>query len=108
MSYEDPRFYEYNDEPDYEPPEDKVTLTDNDTLDHLCRVTRCCNPAHLEIVGRGENSKRRHLYGQLKSENIRYRRFIKSLGHDPDKVLEQSSANIYAPRRLRRKRASSR
>lgn len=86
----------------------KVTLTDDDTLDHLCRVTRCCNPAHLEIVGRSENAKRRHLYAQLRSENIRYRAFIKSLGHDPDKVLEGSShSNIHAVRRLRRKRSRS-
>lgn len=25
------------------------------TLDHLCRIRRCCNPSHLEIVTRGEN-----------------------------------------------------
>lgn len=28
------------------------------TVDHLCRVRSCCNPAHLEIVTRGENSLR--------------------------------------------------
>lgn len=27
-------------------------------LDHLCRVRRCCNPAHLEPVTRRENQKR--------------------------------------------------
>lgn len=27
-------------------------------LDHLCRNTRCCNPAHLEPVSRSENLKR--------------------------------------------------
>ncbi len=27
-------------------------------LDHLCRVRRCCNPAHLEPVTRGENIRR--------------------------------------------------
>jgi len=25
------------------------------TLDHLCRNRRCCNPAHLQAVTRGEN-----------------------------------------------------
>lgn len=29
-------------------------------LDHLCRNKPCCNPAHLEVVGRGENTRRRH------------------------------------------------
>ncbi len=28
------------------------------TLDHLCRVTRCVNPEHLEPVTRGENTRR--------------------------------------------------
>lgn len=28
------------------------------TLDHLCRVTACVNPAHLEPVSRGENTMR--------------------------------------------------
>lgn len=27
-------------------------------LDHLCRVRRCCNPAHLEPVTRSENHRR--------------------------------------------------
>jgi hypothetical protein len=27
-------------------------------LDHLCRVPRCVNPAHLEVVTRGENVRR--------------------------------------------------
>ncbi len=28
------------------------------TVDHLCRVKACCNPAHMEIVTRGENAIR--------------------------------------------------
>lgn len=28
------------------------------TIDHLCLVKACCNPAHLEVVGRAENSLR--------------------------------------------------
>lgn len=38
------------------------------TVDHLCRNTRCLNPAHMEIVTRGENARR----GQL--ANSAYRR----------------------------------
>lgn len=30
------------------------------TLDHTCRNTRCINPAHLEIVTREENTRRRN------------------------------------------------
>lgn len=28
------------------------------TLDHLCRVKLCVNPAHMEVVSRSENSRR--------------------------------------------------
>lgn len=28
------------------------------TIDHLCRVRACCNPAHLEPVTQGENNRR--------------------------------------------------
>jgi HNH endonuclease len=28
------------------------------TLDHLCRVRRCCNPDHVEVVTRTENLQR--------------------------------------------------
>lgn len=28
------------------------------TLDHLCKNTICVNPAHLEVVTRGENARR--------------------------------------------------
>ena len=64
-----------------------VSLHPEDTLDHLCRVTRCCNPDHLEVVGRGENIKRMHLYSQLASENRRFREFLISKGYNPDQVL---------------------
>lgn len=33
-------------------------LTEQDTLDHLCRVTRCVNPRHLEPVTSAENTRR--------------------------------------------------
>jgi len=29
-----------------------------EVVDHLCRVTRCVNPAHLEAVSHGENLRR--------------------------------------------------
>lgn len=34
------------------------------TIDHLCREKACANPAHLEVVSRGENTRRRP-YGKL-------------------------------------------
>jgi hypothetical protein len=30
----------------------------NHTLDHVCRVRHCVNPAHLEPVSQGENNRR--------------------------------------------------
>lgn len=33
-------------------------IPDDMTVDHLCCVKRCVNPAHLEVVTRGENSRR--------------------------------------------------
>ena len=65
----------------------KVTLTPEDTLDHLCRNTRCVNPDHLERVSLTENVKRKTLYWALASENRRFREFLKKTGYDPDKVL---------------------
>ena len=65
----------------------KISLTSEDTLDHLCRNTRCCNPEHLEIVSLRENIKRANLYNQLRSENQRLREYIGSRGLDPDAVL---------------------
>lgn len=32
-------------------------------IDHLCRNTRCCNPAHLEAVTIGENTRRGEAWG---------------------------------------------
>jgi hypothetical protein len=62
-------------------------LTTEDTLDHLCRNTRCCNPDHLERVTLGENVDRRNLYYALTSENRRFRLFFQQLGIDPNDVL---------------------
>ena len=33
-------------------------IPDGMTLDHLCKNTRCVNPAHLEVVTRGDNARR--------------------------------------------------
>lgn len=30
------------------------------TVDHLCENKRCVNPAHMELVTRAENTRRRH------------------------------------------------
>lgn len=39
--------------------EQLVGLIDGDlTVDHLCRVKECVNPAHMELVTREENSRR--------------------------------------------------
>lgn len=65
----------------------KMSLTPEDTLDHLCRNTRCCNPQHLELVSRSENIERANLYNQLRSENQRLREYIRSRNFDPDSVL---------------------
>jgi hypothetical protein len=65
----------------------KIKLTSEDTLDHLCRNTRCVNPDHLEKVSLTENVKRKALYWSLQSENIRFREFIKKMGYEPDKIL---------------------
>lgn len=64
-----------------------VRLDVEDTLDHLCRNTRCCNPEHLEKVSRAENIERMHLYWTLRSENDRFRAFIITLGFDPEQIL---------------------
>lgn len=34
-------------------------IPDGLPLDHLCRVTACCNPEHMEIVTKNENDRRR-------------------------------------------------
>lgn len=35
-------------------------IPDGLTIDHLCRVTSCINPIHLEAVTKGENTLRRY------------------------------------------------
>jgi hypothetical protein len=43
-------------------------IPDGLELDHLCRVTRCVNPDHLEPVTRAENIRRRYaLYTHCKN-----------------------------------------
>lgn len=31
------------------------------TIDHLCLVKQCVNPQHMEVVTRGENTRRAHV-----------------------------------------------
>lgn len=66
-------------------------LQPEDVLDHLCVRTRCCNPDHLEIVTRSENSHRRNLYYCLVSENERFKKYLKSIGVDPEQVLSETT-----------------
>ncbi len=42
-------------------------VEDGHVLDHLCRVRRCVNPAHLEPVSRAE-SHRRAMYARTEEE----------------------------------------
>lgn len=35
-------------------------IPDDMTIDHLCNVRPCVNPQHMEIVTRGENTRRAH------------------------------------------------
>lgn len=74
-----------------------VVLDSTDTLDHICRNTRCVNPDHLERVARSENIERMHLYHALRSENERYRKFINDLGYDPDQVLGGGASADVSP-----------
>lgn len=46
-------------------------IPDELTIDHLCRVRACCNPAHLEPVTRGENARR----GNIKTHCVRGHEF---------------------------------
>jgi len=36
-----------------------ATIPDGLTIDHLCNVSLCVNPAHMEPVTQGENNRRR-------------------------------------------------
>lgn len=38
-------------------------IPDGLTIDHVCQVKRCVNPAHLDVVTKGENTRRRHRPG---------------------------------------------
>lgn len=40
------------------------------TIDHLCYNKKCCNPAHLEQVTRGENTSRAHKCGRHKNKDL--------------------------------------
>lgn len=43
------------------------------TLDHLCRITHCCNPDHLEPVTQEENTARAKAFRNLGHTHTRYK-----------------------------------
>jgi len=66
-----------------------VSLRKEETLDHLCRNTLCCNPDHLEKVSLIENIERQHLYHAMKTEIDRLRGFLIDIGYDPDTLTKE-------------------
>ena len=66
-----------------------VRLKKEETLDHLCRNTLCCNPEHLEKVSLIENIERQHLYHAMKTEIDRLRGFLIDIGYDPDTLQKE-------------------
>ena len=66
-----------------------VTLTKEETLDHLCRNTLCCNPDHLEKTALAENISRQHLYYSLQAEITRLRDFLWDIGYNPDTLQKE-------------------
>lgn len=42
-------------------------IPDGHTVDHLCQVQRCVNPAHLEAVTQAENNRRSRAAQRMKS-----------------------------------------
>lgn len=58
-------------------------------LDHLCRVTICCNPEHLEPTGQRENVLRGDASYERVSERARYCRKGQHLLTHPDQVNKQ-------------------
>lgn len=70
------------------------------TIDHLCANTRCCNPAHLEVVTRAENARRQWRDGRADPGRALRERTHCNHGH------EFTAANTYiTPRGARACRA---
>ncbi len=80
-------------------------IPDGLTIDHLCRVRACCNPAHLEPVSTGENTRRA----------LSYPITVCPSGHayTPENTLRNSAGNRHcrvcqnARRRVARERVAS-
>jgi|688.fasta_scaffold719347_2 hypothetical protein len=52
-------------------------------IDHMCRVKKCVNPAHLQLVTQDENMRRLHFARSLEDRLKRLEDFIQKLGYDP-------------------------
>jgi hypothetical protein len=67
-------------------------ISDDMTVDHTCGTKTCVNPAHMEIVSRAENSRRRH--ERINAELARLTELASVavlLGVTPAQVLEAVS-----------------
>jgi hypothetical protein len=49
----------------------------------MCRVKKCVNPAHLQLVTQDENMRRLHFARSLEDRLKRLEDFIQKLGYDP-------------------------
>jgi len=61
------------------------------TIDHLCRNKLCVNPAHMEVVTRGENSRR----GGGGAASGRHKRSLRECSNGHEYTLD----NVYLNRR---------
>lgn len=56
---------------------------ENETVDHLCRNTTCCNPSHLEKISHSENVSRGNKDRNKKEDNDE----IEDDGMEDDEIL---------------------
>lgn len=79
-----------------------VQIDKNMTIDHLCLNKLCVNPKHLEIVTRGENSRRARLTDSTYTKELRRKNGFKGgytgdtckLGHNLKEVNWKSQRRV--------------